>query len=150
VIHLESASRFPDAPPVIELRNARFARRYLLHVALGPAWPSRRDRRTLRRALWRRRDPDRVIVTAGSSAALLTRHGADRQPRRGASFLADPGYPCTRHFVRVLEGAPVGIPVGRHRTISSRPELVDRHWTPDTRGVLIASAVQSDGYDNRA
>ena len=27
-------------------------------------------------------------------------------------LLADPGYPCNRHFVRVLEGEPVGVPVG--------------------------------------
>ena len=27
-------------------------------------------------------------------------------------LLADPGYPCNRHFVRAMEGEPVGIPVG--------------------------------------
>ena len=26
--------------------------------------------------------------------------------------MSDPGYPCNRHFVRVLEGEPVGVPVG--------------------------------------
>ena len=55
--------------------------------------------------------PERVIVTAGSSAALLLVLAliVNRDDR---ILLADPGYPCNRHFVRVLEGEPVGIPVG--------------------------------------
>ncbi len=55
--------------------------------------------------------PERVIVTAGSSAALLLVMAllVDRDEQ---ILLSDPGYPCNRHFVRVLEGEPVGIPVG--------------------------------------
>src|SRR3989442_11580422 len=56
-------------------------------------------------------DPERVIVTAGSSAALLLVN-ALIDNRDDRVLLADPGYPCTRHFVRVLEGEPVGIAVG--------------------------------------
>jgi aspartate/methionine/tyrosine aminotransferase len=89
-------------------------------------------------------DPDRVIVTAGSSAALLLVMAliVNRDER---ILLADPGYPCTRHFVRVLEGAPVGIPVGPASNYQLTAELVDRHWTPDTRGVLIASPSNPTG-----
>src|SRR5438094_813691 len=56
-------------------------------------------------------DAERVIVTAGSSAALLLVNAllVNRDDR---ILLADPGYPCTRHFIRILEGEPVGIPVG--------------------------------------
>ena len=52
-----------------------------------------------------------MIVTAGSSAALLLVMAllVNRDDR---ILLADPGYPCNRHFVRVLEGEPVGVPVG--------------------------------------
>ena len=55
--------------------------------------------------------PERIIVTAGSSAALLLVMAllVNRDDR---ILLSDPGYPCNRHFVRVLEGEPVGIPVG--------------------------------------
>ena len=52
--------------------------------------------------------PERIIVTAGSSAALLLVLALHRRSRR-AILLADPGYPCNRHFVRTLEGEPVGI-----------------------------------------
>src|SRR5512147_2534526 len=44
--------------------------------------------------------PERVVVTAGSSAALLLVMAllVNRDDR---ILLADPGYPCNRHFVRV-------------------------------------------------
>ena len=60
-------------------------------------------------------------------------------------LLADPGYPCNRHFVRVLEGAPVGIPVGPDTRYQLTADLVERHWTPTTRGVLIASPSNPTG-----
>src|SRR5260221_11639267 len=55
--------------------------------------------------------PGRVIVTAGSSAALLLVM-ALLVDRDDEILMSDPGYPCNRHFVRVLEGEPVGVPVG--------------------------------------
>jgi len=88
--------------------------------------------------------PERIVVTAGSSAALLLVMAllVDRDER---ILLADPGYPCNRHFVRVLEGAPVGIPVGPDSDYQLTAALVDRHWTPATRGVLIASPSNPTG-----
>src|SRR5437667_10955592 len=55
--------------------------------------------------------PERIIVTAGSSAALLLTL-ALLVNRDDQILLADPGYPCNRHFVRTLEGEAVGIAVG--------------------------------------
>jgi aspartate/methionine/tyrosine aminotransferase len=88
--------------------------------------------------------PERVIVTAGSSAALLlvTALTVDRDDR---ILLADPGYPCTRHFVRVMEGDPVGIPVGADTRYQLTAELVERHWDDATRGVLVASPSNPTG-----
>ena len=89
-------------------------------------------------------DPARVIVTAGSSAALLlvTALLVDRDDQ---ILLADPGYPCNRHFVRVLEGEPVAIPVGPQSRYQLTAELVEQHWTPATRGVLIATPSNPTG-----
>ena len=88
--------------------------------------------------------PERIIVTAGSSAALLLVLALviDRDDE---VLLADPGYPCNRHFVRVLEGTPVGIPVGadEHYTLDAR--LIERHWTARTRSALIASPSNPTG-----
>ena len=88
--------------------------------------------------------PERVMVTAGSSAALLLVLAliVDRDDR---ILLPDPAYPCNRHFVRVLEGDPVGIPVGPESNYQLTANLIDRNWTPATRGVLIASPSNPTG-----
>jgi aspartate/methionine/tyrosine aminotransferase len=88
--------------------------------------------------------PERVIVTAGSSAALLLVMAllVDRDDQ---ILLSDPGYPCNRHFVRVLEGEPVGLPVGPASNYQLSADLIGRHWTSRTRGVLIASPSNPTG-----
>jgi aspartate/methionine/tyrosine aminotransferase len=88
--------------------------------------------------------PERVIVTAGSSAALLLVM-ALLVDRGDAILLADPGYPCNRHFVRVLEGEPVGIPVDPEARYQLTVDAIDRAWTPNTKGVLIASPSNPTG-----
>jgi len=89
-------------------------------------------------------EADRVIVTAGSSAALLLAM-ALLVNRDEQILLADPGYPCTRHLVRTLEGEPVGIPVGAATDYQLTAELISRAWTPRTRGALIASPANPTG-----
>jgi aspartate/methionine/tyrosine aminotransferase len=59
--------------------------------------------------------------------------------------LADPGYPCNRHFVRTLEGEPVAVPVGADTRYQLTADLVARRWGPRTRGVLIASPSNPTG-----
>jgi aspartate/methionine/tyrosine aminotransferase len=88
--------------------------------------------------------PERVVVTAGSSAALLLVMALilDRDDQ---VLLSDPGYPCNRHFVRVLEGEPVGVPVGPDTNYQLSAGLIERHWTARTRGVLIASPSNPTG-----
>ncbi|MDE2002767.1 MAG: pyridoxal phosphate-dependent aminotransferase [Betaproteobacteria bacterium] len=89
-------------------------------------------------------DSGRVIVTAGSSAALLLVMALlvdrDRQ-----ILLADPGYPCNRHFVRVLEGEALALPVGPESRYQPTAALVERHWTAATCGVLIATPSNPTG-----
>jgi aspartate/methionine/tyrosine aminotransferase len=85
-----------------------------------------------------------VIVTAGSSAALLLVM-ALLVDRDDEILLADPGYPCNRHFVRVLEGAPVGIAVGPEQRYQLSADLVAARWSARTRGVLIASPSNPTG-----
>jgi aspartate/methionine/tyrosine aminotransferase len=88
--------------------------------------------------------PERVIVTAGSSAALLLVMAliVNRDDR---ILLSDPGYPCNRHFVRVFEGHPVGVPVGPATNYQLSADLIARHWSPGTRGVVIASPSNPTG-----
>ena len=60
--------------------------------------------------------------------------------------MSDPGYPCNRHFVRVFEGEPVGVPVGPETRYQLSADLIERAWSPRTRGVLIASPSNPDRH----
>lgn len=91
-----------------------------------------------------RPDPARVVVTPGASGALtlifaaLLNHGDQ-------VLLADPGYPCNRHFVRLFEGEAVNIPVDAATGYQLNAELIRRHWSSRTRAVLIASPSNPTG-----
>ena len=89
-------------------------------------------------------DPARVIVTAGSSAALLLTLAliVDRDDE---ILMADPNYPCNRHFVQTLEGAPRSIAVDAATRYQLTADLVERHWSERTRGVLVASPSNPTG-----
>ena len=82
--------------------------------------------------------PARVCVTPGASGALLLAMAALFNPGEEI-LLADPGYPCNRHFARLVEARAVGIPVGPETGYQLTAELVARHWGPRTRGVLVAN-----------
>jgi aspartate/methionine/tyrosine aminotransferase len=83
-------------------------------------------------------DPARVAVTPGASGALLLVMAALFDPGEEV-LLADPGYPCNRHFARVVEARGVGVPVGPETGFQLSAELVEQHWGPNTRGVLVAN-----------
>jgi len=82
--------------------------------------------------------PARVAVTPGASGALLLVMAALFDPGDEV-LLADPGYPCNRHFARVVEAVGKGVPVGPETRFQLSAELVERHWGPRTRGVLVAN-----------
>ena len=83
-------------------------------------------------------DPGRVAVTPGASGALLLVMAALFDPGDEV-LLADPGYPCNRHFARIVEARGVGVPVGPDSAFQLSAALVERHWGPRTRGVLVAN-----------
>jgi aspartate/methionine/tyrosine aminotransferase len=86
----------------------------------------------------------RIAVTAGSSGALLLTMGTLLSP--GSQVLmADPGYPCNRHFVRTMEGEAIGIPVDATTSYQLTAAMVEQHWTDRTAAVLIASPSNPTG-----
>jgi aspartate/methionine/tyrosine aminotransferase len=88
--------------------------------------------------------PERVIVTAGSSAALLLVL-ALLVGRDDEVLLADPAYPCNRHFIRLFEGAPIGLPTGPDSRYQLSAASIERGWTARTRAALIASPSNPTG-----
>lgn len=88
--------------------------------------------------------PERIIITSGSSAALLLALGVLVDP--GSEVLVtDPGYPANRHFVRTLNGVPAGVPVGPDSGYQLTPELLAHHWTDRTVAALVATPSNPTG-----
>ena len=86
----------------------------------------------------------RIIVTAGSSAALLLAFGVLLN-EGDEVLLADPGYPCNRHFARTLGAVPYAIPVGPQTRYQLDTELARRHWGANTRMAMVASPANPTG-----
>ncbi len=88
--------------------------------------------------------PVRIVVTAGASGALMLALGVLVDPG-DEWLLPDPGYPCNRHFVRLLEGRPVSLPVSAASNYQPAAEAVSAAWESKTRGLLIASPANPTG-----
>ncbi|WP_342245341.1 pyridoxal phosphate-dependent aminotransferase [Pseudomonas sp. OTU5201] len=89
-------------------------------------------------------DPDRILITPGGSGALLLASSLLVDPGRHW-LLADPGYPCNRHFLRLVEGGAQLVPVGPETRYQLTPQLVERHWDADSVGALVASPANPTG-----
>jgi aspartate/methionine/tyrosine aminotransferase len=150
VIHMEIGEPdFPTPQPVIDAAQSLLASGQIYYTsALGI--------RPLREAIsghYKRFynldvAPERVIVTAGGSAALLLTCALIVN-RDDEILLTDPSYPCNRHFVRVMEGVPKTIPVGAAESYQFTADLIDRAWTKRTKGVLVASPSNPTGTSVR-
>jgi aspartate/methionine/tyrosine aminotransferase len=88
--------------------------------------------------------PERIIVTAGASGALLLTMGVLVDPGDEV-LLTDPGYPCNFQFVRALNGVPIGVPVESDSRYQLTAELIGSRWTPRTIAALIASPANPTG-----
>lgn len=88
--------------------------------------------------------PERIVVTAGASAALLLACAA--LVERGSEVLMpDPSYPCNRHFVAAFEGQAKLIASGPQHRFQLSAQMVREHWGAATRGVLLASPSNPTG-----
>jgi aspartate/methionine/tyrosine aminotransferase len=146
IVHMEVGEPdFPTPQPVIEAASA-FIREG--RVFYTPALGIPELREAIARFYLDRYGldiaPERIAVTAGSSGALLLALGVLLDPG-DELLLADPGYPCNRHFVRTLEGVPRALPVGPETDYQPTAEQLARHWTNRTKGLLVASPANPTG-----
>jgi aspartate/methionine/tyrosine aminotransferase len=87
-------------------------------------------------------DPARIVVTPGASGALLLALGLLAGPGDEV-LMADPGYPCNRHFAGFCDARAISVPVDADSGFHL--EAITRHATPATRAVLIASPSNPTG-----
>lgn len=88
--------------------------------------------------------PERIVVTAGASGALLLALAAVLE-RDGELLLPDPCYPCNRHFAAVVEGRVRLLPCGPESRFQPTAEQVASAWSRDSAGILLASPSNPTG-----
>jgi len=88
--------------------------------------------------------PNRIMVTPGASGALLLLSALLVNPGDGM-LMTDPGYPCNRQFLRLVEGEGQLIPVGSDTRYQLTADLVETHWQDNTIGALVASPANPTG-----
>lgn len=87
---------------------------------------------------------ERIVITAGASAALLLACAALVE-RDAEVLMPDPSYPCNRHFIAAFNGHAKLIPSAPADRFQLSAAMVESHWGPATRGVLLASPSNPTG-----
>ncbi|MBC2680573.1 pyridoxal phosphate-dependent aminotransferase [Pseudomonas baltica] len=146
VIHLEIGEPdFTTAAPIVAAGQAALAAGHTRYTAA-------RGLPALREAIagfYQQRygldiDPQRIMITPGGSGALLLAASLLVDPGKHW-LLADPGYPCNRHFLRLVEGAAHLVPVGPEQRYQLNAQLVEQHWDEHSVGALVASPANPTG-----
>lgn len=89
-------------------------------------------------------DPERIIITPGSSGALQLLMAVLINPSEQL-LMADPGYPCNRNFVRLVEGEALSIPVDASTGYQLNVAHLQQHWNERSKAVLVASPANPTG-----
>ncbi len=88
--------------------------------------------------------PDHIIVTSGSSPAILLVLAALLEPGDEV-ILSDPRYACYPNFIRLLDGVTVDVAVDEVEAFQYTAEKVRPHLTSRTRAILINSPANPTG-----
>jgi aspartate/methionine/tyrosine aminotransferase len=138
----------PDftAPPLVQQAATRAIEHGTTQYTQATGLPALRERisRWYASRFGAQVAPNRIIITAGASAALqlaclaLIEAGDE-------ILMPDPSYPCNRHFVSAAEGNAVLVPTTAEERFQLTREKVEAAWNPKTRGVLLASPSNPTG-----
>ena len=146
IVHMAAGEPdFSTAAPIVEAGRAALARG-ATHYSQAAGIPE------LREALSRYYadeygldiSPGRIMVTPGASGALLLLSALLMNPGDGM-LMTDPGYPCNRHFLRLVEGRGQLVPVGAATHYQLNAELVAANWQSNTIGAMVASPANPTG-----
>lgn len=89
-------------------------------------------------------DYPHIAVTVGASGALLLALAALINPGDRV-ICPDPGYPCNRHFVHLLGGVPLALPLSETTAYQVTVADLKRCWQPGIKAVLLASPANPTG-----
>ena len=146
IVHLEVGEPDFDTPQCIKEAALRALERNQTHYthSLGLI--------ELRQAIaghYRRRygvevDPGRVLVTCGTSPAMLLLFMALLEPGQEV-IVSDPGYACYTNFIQFVGGRAVLVPVREEDGFQYRPEEIAARLGPRTKAILINSPANPTG-----
>lgn len=88
--------------------------------------------------------PDQILVTAGTSPAMLLLFMSLLDPGDQV-ILSDPHYACYPNLVRYAEGEPVYVPVDEEDGFQYRPEAIRERLSPRVKAILINSPANPTG-----
>jgi len=89
-------------------------------------------------------DPARVLVTGGTSPAMLLVFSLLVDPGDEV-VIAEPYYPCYPNFIRYCGGTPVVVPTRASSGYRIDPEVVRRAITKRTRAIVVGSPANPTG-----
>ena len=146
IVHMEAGEPdFSTARPIVEAAKGALDRGQTYYTAAAGI-PE------LREALsrWYAEEygvevaPGRIMITPGASGALLLISALLLDPGQGM-LMTDPGYPCNRQFMRLVEGHGQLVPVGPEERYQLTAAKAEQHWQETTRGILVASPANPTG-----
>jgi len=89
-------------------------------------------------------DPDRVVVTSGTSPAMLLLFAA-LLDAGDQVIISDPHYACYPNFIKFAQGEPVTVPVYEKDGFQYRPDVIKEKITPQTKAIFINSPSNPTG-----
>lgn len=89
-------------------------------------------------------DPDQVIVTSGSSPAILMALMVLCEPGSEV-ILSDPGYPCYKNFVLACNAKPISVDLSPEDGFQYSIEKIKKAITPKTRAIFVNSPMNPTG-----
>jgi aspartate/methionine/tyrosine aminotransferase len=146
VVHLEFGEPDFEAPAVVReaaekaLKDGRA--RYTHSLGILPLREAIADHYQATYGV--RISPDHVLVTPGTSPAMLLLFGHLLDPGDEV-VVSNPYYACYPNFVRYSDGVPVYVGVGEEDGFQLRPEAVRDRLTARTRAIVVNSPANPTG-----
>jgi (5-formylfuran-3-yl)methyl phosphate transaminase len=146
VIHLEFGEPDFDTPPAVveaaerALKDGRT--RYAHTMGILPLREAIAEHYAARYGVTV--SPDQVLVTAGTSPAMLLAFSALLDPGDQV-VLSDPHYACYPKFIAFAEAEPVYVPVEEADAFQFRAEAVGERVGPRTKAILLNSPANPTG-----
>ncbi|MGH7347663.1 MAG: aminotransferase class I/II-fold pyridoxal phosphate-dependent enzyme, partial [Candidatus Rokuibacteriota bacterium] len=146
VVHLEFGEPDFEAPPAVRDALARAIKdgrtRYAHSLGILPLREAIAEHYA--RTYGVTVSPDQILVTAGTSPAMLLLFGHLLNPGDEV-VLSDPYYACYPNFIRYAEGQPVYVGVTEEDGFQYRPEAIEDRLGPRTRAIMINSPANPTG-----